>query len=129
MNNEGIETPEFGQKRWSEISSINVHTGGYGEDRKDELHINISTGEYEFGRETYGDWNEEYEEYEDYHYEEIDEITYEKHKNEDNYFKFERSDSFTKNVQELTINPDKLEYLIKVYQARARSNRRINIDK
>jgi hypothetical protein len=136
LNNEGIETPEFGQKKWSNISKIEVNTEGYGEERKDELRLICPTGDITFTlfhEEEYyekiendDDLEDDYVDIEDF-IEEIDEATFEANKNNNRYEKHVQTESFSKKLTELTVNPDKLEYLINVYQARAGSKRRINI--
>jgi hypothetical protein len=141
LSNEGIETPEFGLKKWSEIVQIYVDAEGYGDDRKDELRLSCLTGIVTFTRfdkekyeESYGydgyedDLEHDYDDIQDY-LENIDEATYEAHKNDERYEKYEHTEVFAKTLNELTLSPDKLEYLIKVYQTRANSKRRINIAK
>jgi hypothetical protein len=139
LNNEGIETPEFGLKKWSDISKIEVNTEGYGEDRKEELQLNCPTEDITFTlfhEEEYEEkiQNDDYEDdlEHDYVYiedfiEEIDEATFEANKNDSRYEKYVHTEFFSKTLSQLTVNPDKLEYLIKVYQARAVSKRRIDI--
>jgi hypothetical protein len=139
LNNEGIETPEFGLKKWSEIRKFYIATEGYGEDRKAELRLKCPTGVVSytfFDRDKYEEAVENDDDEDDLEYdfsdiddyiEEIDEATYEAHKNDDRYERYTHSEAFIKPLPELTVSPDKLEYLIKVYQTRANSKRRINI--
>jgi hypothetical protein len=106
---------------------------------KDELRVNCPTGvisftlfheeEYEekIQNDDYeDDLENDYVDVEDF-IEEIDEATFEANKNDNRYEKYVHTEFFSKKLSELTVNPDELEYLIKVYKARAGSNRRINV--
>jgi hypothetical protein len=140
LSNEGIETPEFGLKKWAEISKIDVDSDiGYGEDRRDELRFSCLTGVVTFtffDQEKYeesignefdeDDLEYDFDDIQDYR-ENIDEATYEAHKNDERYEKYEHTETFIKTLLEFTASPHKLEYLIKVYRTRADSERRINI--
>jgi hypothetical protein len=135
LSNEGIESPNFGKKKWVEIVKTDVITQGYGDKRNDELQISCSTGDFSytfFDKEAYeerveneddeADLDDDYVDIDDF-IEEIDEATFEAHKNDDRYEKYEQTETLTKNLENLTVSPEKLEYLIKVYQARGASKR------
>ncbi len=130
LNNKGIEIKDLSPRKWSEVSEIAINSRGYGEERKDTIELQYLTGENGFYREYFDTWadddgNEFAYEYPDT--EDIDEATYEANKSDPSYYKHPLSISFTKDIQNLNVSPVRLEYLIKIYQARANSNRRITI--
>jgi hypothetical protein len=128
LSNEGVEMTGLGKKKWSEIEQIQVNTEGYGDERNDKIELHYLTGTFEFTcnhPETYDAENEKWEEE---YWEEIDETTYEANKSNGAFQKHPLSIYFTKDIQSLTESPSKLAYLIKIYQSRGTSNRRINFN-